>query len=183
MLQETIRKMKKTNGQEPVSEYVPIHTEIDINIQAYFPEEYISDTRLRIGLYQRLDNILDQMGLDDMLDELIDRFGTPDTPVLNLLRLVSLKQLAGRAGILSIKQRKNNIYIKIDSEIDFDVQRLVSYIAHTFGRLMLKNINEETFVVMDASKITNSEKLLDSLKLVVNDIKEIVRGENSKYNR
>ena len=102
---------------------------------------------------------------------------------MNLLRLVSLKQLAGRAGILSIKQRKNNIYIKIDSEIDFDVQRLVSYIAHTFGRLMLKNINEETFVVMDASKITNSEKLLDSLKLVVNDIKEIVRGENSKYNR
>ena len=109
-----------------------------------------------------------------MLDELIDRFGEPEKPVMNLLSLISLKQLAGQAGIVSIKQRKSNVYIKIDPSFEFDIQQLLSYVAHSFGRLMLKNIDEETYVVMDVAKVTNSSKLLDSLKLVVNDIKEIV---------
>ena len=183
MLQETIRKMKKVDAEDPELQIKPIHTEIDINIQAYLPEEYISDTRLRIGLYQRLDNLFDQGELDDMLDELIDRFGEPGAPVMNLLRLISIKQQAGRAGIISIKQKKNNIYIKIDSSLDFDIQRLIAYIARFFGRLMLKNIDEETYIVMDVAKVTNSSKLLDSLKLVVNDIKEIVSGEITQYNR
>lgn len=174
MLQETIRKMKRGDAAESDMSVKPIHTEIDINIQAYLPEEYISDTRLRIGLYQRLDNLLNQEELDDMLDELIDRFGEPEKPVMNLLSLISLKQLAGQAGIVSIKQRKSNVYIKIDSSFEFDIQQLLSYVAHSFGRLMLKNIDEETYVVMDVAKVTNSSKLLDSLKLVVNDIKEIV---------
>ncbi|MEE0510619.1 MAG: transcription-repair coupling factor [Peptococcaceae bacterium] len=182
MLQDTIRKMKRQSGVDDETNRPPIHTEIDINIQAYFPEDYISDTRLRIGLYQRLDGIFDQTELDDIFDELIDRFGTPGLPVLNLLKLVSLKQIASKAKIVSIKQKKNNIYIKIDPEAEFDIQRLMLYISHSFGRLMLKNINEETFVVMETTKVTNSEKLLDSLKLVVNDLKEIVSSENSKYN-
>ena len=48
---------------------------------------------------------------------------------------------------------------------------------------MLKNIGDETFVVMDASRKTNSDKLLDSLKLVVGELKEIVNSESSQYNK
>lgn len=183
MLQDTIRRMKHQGGMEPEETLPAIHTEIDIDIKAYFPEEYISDTRLRIGLYQRLDSIMDEDALGEMYDELVDRFGMPDEPVLNLLRLVSLKQLASAARILSIKQRKQNVYIKIDPEADFDIQQLVAYVGRKIGRLMLKNVNDETYVVMNASRITNSDKLLDSLKLVVSDLKEIVSGEISQYNR
>ena len=183
MLQDTIRKMKRAEGAELDIELPPIHTEIDINIQAYFPEDYISDTRLRIGLYQRLDSIMDADELGEMYDELVDRFGMPGKPVLNLLDLVALKQLASQARILSIKQRKQNIYIKIDPSTNFDIQQLVAYVGRRIGLLMLKNIGDETFVVMDASRKTNSDKLLDPLKLVVGELKEIVNSESSQYNK
>ena len=107
----------------------------------------------------------------------------PGKPVLNLLDLVALKQLASQARILSIKQRKQNIYIKIDPSTNFDIQQLVAYVGRRIGLLMLKNIGDETFVVMDASKKTNSDKLLDSLKLVVGELKEIVNSESSQYNK
>ncbi|MDQ9889855.1 TRCF domain-containing protein, partial [Acinetobacter pittii] len=70
---------------------------------------YISDTRLRIGLYQRLDTVMSETELADLYDELIDRFGVPDEPVNNLLRLMQLKQIASEARILSIKQKKTNV--------------------------------------------------------------------------
>lgn len=174
MLQDTIRRMKRSESSD--IELSPIHTEIDINIKAYFPEDYISDPRLRIGLYQRLDSITDAADLGEMYDELVDRFGMPDEPVLNLLRLVELKQAASDARILSIKQRKQSLYIKIDPESSFDIQQLVSYIGRRSGTLMLKNIHDETFVVMDVTRKTTTHKLLDSLKLVLNDLKEIVSG-------
>lgn len=183
MLQETIRKMKRSENPEDEVALPPIHTEIDIELQAYFPETYISDPRLRIGLYQRLDGIMDQKGIGEMYDELVDRFGMPDEPVLNLLKLVALKQMASAARVLSIKQKRQNIYIKIDPESDFDVQQLVTYVGKKIGKLMLKNINDETFVVMDATRMTNADKLLDSLKLVLSDLKEIVTGEISQYNK
>ncbi len=183
MLQETIRKMKRTDHPQEELALPPVHTEIEIELQAYFPETYISDPRLRIGLYQRLDGLTNQQEIGEMYDELVDRFGMPDEPVLNLLKLVALKQMAGAARILSIKQRRQNIYIKIDPESDFDVQQLVAYVGRKIGRLMLKNINDETFVVMDATRMTNADKLLDSLKLVLSDLKEIVTGESSQYNK
>ena len=173
MLQDTIRRMRRTEGTEQEA-LPPIHTEIDIQIQAYFPEEYISDARLRIGLYQRLDSIMDQEALGEMYDELVDRFGMPDEPVLNLLRLCELKQIASAARILTIKQRKQSVYIKIDPNTDFDIQSLVAYIGRRSGTLTLKNIHDETFVVMDATRKTTAHKLLDSLKLVLNQLKEIV---------
>ena len=183
MLQDTIRRMKRAEGAELNLALPPIHTEIDMNIQAYFPEEYISDTRLRIGLYQRLDNIMDADALGEMYDELVDRFGMPGKPVLNLLRLVELKQIASQARILSIKQRNHNLYIKIDPASDFDIQQLVAYVGRRIGLLMLKNIGDETYVVMDVSRKTNSDKLLDSLKLVLESLKEIVNGESTQYNK
>lgn len=176
MLQETVRKMKQSNGEAVEVKPKTICTEIDIDINAYFPESYISDTRLRIGLYQRLDTVMDQTELADLYDELIDRFGVPDEPVNNLLRLMQLKQIASEARILSIKQKKTNVYIKIDPEADFDLQRLMSYVAQSVGKLFLKNIDDNTYVVLDTNKIRRADKYLDSLKLILVQLKEIVTG-------
>lgn len=176
MLQETVRKMKQ--GGDEVLDVAPktICTEIDIEIKAYFPESYISDTRLRIGLYQRLDTVMSEAELADLYDELIDRFGVPDEPVNNLLRLMQLKQIASEARILSIKQKKTNVYIKIDPEAEFDLQALMSYVAKSTGKLYLKNIDDSTYVVVDTNKIRKGNKYLDSLKLILVQLKSIVTG-------
>jgi len=182
MLQETIRKMKQGESEMAGAPSKTICTEIDIDIKAYFPESYISDTRLRIGLYQRLDTVMNEAELADLYDELIDRFGVPDESVNNLLRLMELKQIASAAQILSIKQKKTNVYIKIDPEADFDLQALLKYVEKSVGKLYLKNIDDSTYVVVDTNKIRKGDKYLDSLKLILVQLKSIVTGENTQYN-
>lgn len=182
MLQEAVRKMKQGGDETIDIAAKTICTEIDIDIKAYFPESYISDTRLRIGLYQRLDTVMSETELADFYDELIDRFGVPDEPVNNLLRLMQLKQIASEARILSIKQKKTNVYIKIDPEAEFDLQALMGYVAKSTGKLYLKNIDDSTYVVVDTNKMRKGNKYLDSLKLILVQLKSIVTGENTQYN-
>ena len=182
MLQEAVRKMKQGGDETIDIAAKTICTEIDIDIKAYFPESYISDTRLRIGLYQRLDTVMSETELADLYDELIDRFGVPDEPVDNLLRLMQLKQIASEARILSIKQKKTNVYIKIDPEAEFDLQALMGYVAKSTGKLYLKNIDDSTYVVVDTNKMRKGNKYLDSLKLILVQLKSIVTGENTQYN-
>lgn len=182
MLQEAVRKMKQGGDETIDIAAKTICTEIDIDIKAYFPESYISDTRLRIGLYQRLDTVMSETELADLYDELIDRFGVPDEPVNNLLRLMQLKQIASEARILSIKQKKTNVYIKIDPEAEFDLQALMGYVAKYTGKLYLKNIDDSTYVVVDTNKMRKGNKYLDSLKLILVQLKSIVTGENTQYN-
>lgn len=182
MLQEAVRKMKQGGDETIDIAAKTICTEIDIDIKAHFPESYISDTRLRIGLYQRLDTVMSETELADLYDELIDRFGVPDEPVNNLLRLMQLKQIASEARILSIKQKKTNVYIKIDPEAEFDLQALMGYVAKSTGKLYLKNIDDSTYVVVDTNKMRKGNKYLDSLKLILVQLKSIVTGENTQYN-
>ena len=182
MLQEAVRKMKQGGDETIDIAAKTICTEIDIDIKAYFPESYISDTRLRIGLYQRLDTVMSETELADFYDELIDRFGVPDEPVNNLLRLMQLKQIASEARILSIKQKKTNVYIKIDPEAEVDLQALMGYVAKSTGKLYLKNIDDSTYIVVDTNKMRKGNKYLDSLKLILVQLKSIVTGENTQYN-
>lgn len=176
MLQDTVKKMKRKNNPDEKTETTKIHCEIDINTRAYFPEEYIPDTRMRIGLYQRLDGLTSEAEIGEMYDELLDRFGLPDENVLALLDLVSLKILASDARILSIKQKKNNVYIKIDPDTDFDIQALLAYVTQSIGKLILKNIEDSTVIVMDLTKYGKKDNYVDSIKPVVSQLKSIVTG-------
>lgn len=176
MLQDTVKKMKRKNNPDEKTEATKIHCEIDINTRAYFPEEYIPDTRMRIGLYQRLDGLTSEAEIGEMYDELLDRFGLPDENVLALLDLVSLKILASDARILSIKQKKNNVYIKIDPDTDFDIQALLAYVTQSIGKLILKNIEDSTVIVMDLTKCGKKDNYVDSIKPVVSQLKSIVTG-------
>ena len=131
---------------------------------------------MRIGLYQRLDGLTSEAEIGEMYDELLDRFGLPDENVLALLDLVSLKILASDARILSIKQKKNNVYIKIDPDTDFDIQALLAYVTQSIGKLILKNIEDSTVIVMDLTKYGKKDNYVDSIKPVVSQLKSIVTG-------
>ncbi|MDX1946038.1 MAG: transcription-repair coupling factor [Pirellulaceae bacterium] len=67
--------------------------EVDVNLpgDAYLPDEYVPDLRLKIDLYRRLTRISRYDELDDFRSELVDRFGEPPPPVRRLLALMELK--------------------------------------------------------------------------------------------
>ena len=87
----------------------------DLNITANVDKEYVSRGEERMDLYRRMAAIRTQEDADDLLDEIIDRYGEPPKGVLNLVDVALLRANARKAGICDIKQKANEVYFTLTS--------------------------------------------------------------------
>ena len=98
LLNEAVKKLQ----QLPVEEVLPDPT-ISLPIEAYIDDKYISSSMNKIEIYQRLAVLRDDSEINDLLDELIDRFGDPTPPVVNLLKFTRIKCAAKKMGLASLQ--------------------------------------------------------------------------------
>ena len=89
---------------EERGEKVPEKVECTITIKcdAYIPDKYVSQSSQRMGLYKRIAAIECKEDLEDVLDEIIDRYGEAPKSVTNLLQISLVRSAAQRCGITSI---------------------------------------------------------------------------------
>jgi transcription-repair coupling factor (superfamily II helicase) len=90
---------------------------IDIPVDAYIPDDYINDRALKMNFYQRLANLELPEQAEAMSTELVDRFGSPPSPVVHLLELVHLKTEAGMLGFESLSARDSEVVLKLKRTI------------------------------------------------------------------
>ena len=81
----------------------------DLNVTANVDKDYVSRGEERMDLYRRMAAIRDQSDADDLLDEIIDRYGDPPKGVLNLIDIALLRANARKAGISDIKQKAGDV--------------------------------------------------------------------------
>ena len=74
MIEETVREMR---GDVSLDD---IETRVDLKIDAYLPQEYIANDLLRVEMYKKIASIRNRDNRDDLIEELIDRFGDPNRP-------------------------------------------------------------------------------------------------------
>ena len=77
----------------------------DLNVTANVDKDYVSRGEERMDLYRRMAAIRDQEDADDLLDEIIDRYGDPPKGVLNLIDIALLRANARKLGITDIRQK------------------------------------------------------------------------------
>ncbi|MBP2634324.1 MAG: mfd [Firmicutes bacterium] len=106
LLDEAVEELKTGKVTLP-----PPEPTIELTIDAYLTGDYISDAMHKIEIYQRIAAIRQEEHLTELLDELIDRFGEPPLPVINLLGVARIKNLARRVGVRSISERDGRIEI------------------------------------------------------------------------
>ncbi len=123
MLQEAVSEAKG----EPVQEH--FDTSIDIRIDAYIPMEYISNEMQKLDMYKRIAGIETQEETEEILEELIDRFGEPPKSVQNLLMIARLKTLAHQAYVTEIVQQKEQLTLKLFERARLDVAAIPGLIA------------------------------------------------------
>ena len=93
---------------------------IDVTINAFIPETYIEDLQSRIEAYRRIAGIITPEDSEDVLDELIDRYGEPPKSVVGLVDVALLRNSASRLGVKEITQRGQNIlfYLNNNSSVN-----------------------------------------------------------------
>ncbi len=92
----------------------------DLAVQANIDKSYVPSSEQRMDLYRRMAAIRSKEDADDVIDELVDRFGDPPKPVLNLIDVALLRARAAAAGIDSIKQNGTDLHFTL-ANFDFSL--------------------------------------------------------------
>ena len=82
---------------------------VSLSFDACLPERYVHTAGERIALYKRISLIGSAADLDDMADELTDRYGALPRPAENLLHIALIRSLAERCGITNVRQQEGEI--------------------------------------------------------------------------
>lgn len=77
----------------------------DLTVAASIPDRYVPSPEQRMDLYRRIARIRSEEEADDLVDELVDRYGDPPRPVNNLISVALLRAAAAKCGITEIAQR------------------------------------------------------------------------------
>ena len=80
-----------------------------MNVTANVDKDYVSRGEERMDLYRRMAAIREQSDADDLLDEIIDRYGEPPKGVLNLIEIALLRANARKVFIQDIKQKAGEV--------------------------------------------------------------------------
>ncbi len=115
LLEEAVQEER---GEKPE---VRAECSADLAVSASIPESYVSSTEQRMDLYRRMAHIRTAEDADDMMDELMDRFGDPPPSVESLIRIALLRGEAASAGISEISQKNGRIIFCLR---DFDMEKI-----------------------------------------------------------
>jgi len=91
----------------------------DLNVTANVDQAYVSRGEERMDLYRRMAAIRSQEDADDLLDEIIDRYGDPPKGVLNLIDIALLRAQAKQVGIQDIRQKAGDVLFTL-SNLNFE---------------------------------------------------------------
>ncbi len=134
MLEEAVANIKEGGTTEDAS-WSP---QIGVGIPILIPEAYVSDLGLRLGLYRRIAAIADQVEVDALAAEIVDRFGPLPDEVDNLLKVVALKPLCRAAGVDKIDAGPKGAVVGFHANTFSNPQGLVEYIAGQAGSVKLR---------------------------------------------
>jgi transcription-repair coupling factor (superfamily II helicase) len=124
MLSEAVRALR--SGRAPLLEQpLAAVSEIELQVPALLPEDYVPDVHLRLALYQRIAGA-DGGALRDMTAELIDRFGALPEPAANLLRLARLRIAARALGLRRLELGPAGGSVQFEPENRVDATRLIA---------------------------------------------------------
>ncbi len=84
-------------------------TLVEIPVQAYIPDRYIEDETLKLNMYKKIAGIETKENEEDIIEELIDRFGDVPQQVMNLIRISRIRKLAAEECISRIYTEKNRV--------------------------------------------------------------------------
>ena len=133
MLEDAMQNLK--NG--PALPAEDIITEINIPLDAFIPDSYITDTNQKLLMYKRLSKIKDEKELDNMKEEFLDRYGVIPNPLMHLFDIISLKCFLTSLKIRKIEYSGKQVSIHITESTPLDMQKILHRTTHPDFRLKL----------------------------------------------
>lgn len=171
MLNEAVTELKGENKAED------FETIVDIDMNAYIPDRYIANEHLKLDMYKKISCVSGTEDLEDIQDELIDRFGDMPKEVENLIYAASIKAAAHELYITEIKANRREIRFTMFKSAKVVAERIPEVLKKHKGMLKVKPGSEPVFAYTHAGKSQMSlNEMLDKVKFLLNDIKFLLES-------
>lgn len=162
LLDEVIKEMQ---GIEVVEEQ---DVQIDLAVSSYIPDNFIENSSQKIEIYQNIALCRTEEELQNVIDEVIDRYGRLPKELENLIDIARIKQLARKANILKIAQRENGIvFYFVKEKIK---PEMVNTLITKYPMLVKFSNAVEPYVTL---RIKENENIIEKAKEFLNTVIEI----------
>ena len=164
LLEEVVKEMQGL----PVEEEKDI--QIDLNVSSFIPDTYIENSSQKIEIYQEIALCRTEEDIRNIVDEMIDRYGTLPEEVENLLEIARIKELCKQCHIYKVSQRVNGVVFIIEEKaytpeiIDAMIQEYKNKLRFSPGKEMYFTLKVEG--KGDSKKLEEIKSFLQNLETV-----------------
>lgn len=172
LLEEEINRLKAgnvTDGKTTAITSADWSVQITTGVPIIIPESYVADLGVRLGLYKRIGNLKTLEEINDMREELIDRFGNIPDEVDNLLKTVEIKQICFLGNIDRVEAGAKGILLSFHNNTFKNVPALMTFINQQFGTIKIRP-DQKIFI---DKELTGYKSRLETIKKYVSKLYEL----------
>lgn len=178
LLDQVVKEMKGIEVK-PESD-----VQIDLDITSYIPDSYIEDSSEKIDIYQKIALCRTEKDIQDVIDEIIDRFGNMPKELNNLLEIARIKQLCKEAGIIKVTEKKNRTTYSQNVVFYFDKDKfdpsIITILLKKYGTKIKFSTAIDPYITL-LLKNQTEEQIIKEIKEFINttSVKEKTKDKNS----
>ena len=177
MLNEAVKQLKGEMEEEET-----FTTTMDLNVDAFIPASYIPNEYQKLDVYKRIAAIENREEMEDMTEELIDRFGDIPKKVEKLLEVAALKAQAHQLYVTAVEQKGEVYTFTMYEKAKVHPERIPKLIEDFRGELTFKADGVQPCFIYEKKRRNLKEKQTDALestKNVLNGLKRLIGEEKS----
>ncbi|MBQ7849677.1 MAG: transcription-repair coupling factor [Clostridia bacterium] len=184
LLEEALQEEKDKRAGKPLrSEH--LETRVDFKVDAFLPESYVQDGRLRMEIYKRIASLTTDEERSDIIDELCDRFGDMPPVVETLLDIAQLRVNANKLGIAHVSYRTGGfLMMKVDLNHMPDAKIFFQAMMQTDERLKPSTKLPNVLLLVDP-RLNEYGRLEESVKVLTRfnrKIEEMLAAQSAAAN-
>ena len=161
LLEEAVMALKGEKVEETVE------TRISLPVEAYLPDDYVPDSRQKVSIYKKIAGLKDRDALNELRDELQDRYGAIPEPAEMLLEVANIKQLSQYLGITAIVAGNEQVKVTFDERKPrINVKKFVE-IVHQNKNLQLQPPAQLKIRMPGVTGVSMLTELQQALRLFV----------------
>ena len=165
LLEEEIRELK---GEAKRPE--PAQVLIDLPVDAFVPDSYVSDSRQKIDVYKKINGVDTMEDAADLTREFVDRFGPLPAPVSSLITIAAIRVLARELGVMAIAGERNSVIVRFPEGVRYASQDIIRIARPFKGRVMLGAGRTQTIRVKTQGM--PDREILDTLVGVLTEMRQ-----------
>ncbi len=153
--------------------------QIDLDVTCYIPDEYISDSNQKIEIYQDIALCKNENDIQNVIDEIIDRFGNMPKELENLISIARIKYLAKEQNMIKIFSNKNKIVFTYEQK-GFNENVKIEKILKKYGNRIKFSPGVKPTITLSAEKNNENEIINETIGFLKENLnlKEVKDAKN-----